>query len=143
MANKTLATLTAGAAIALGDLFLSRQGSDTEDKSVTADQIRDVVSNNIRRPMRVVTAAGAVTVLDTEEVIIIKKTSGAATAVNLPAGPETGKVYNIKDGKGDAGTNNITITPSSGNINGSATYVISTNYGAAEIVYTGTEWFVI
>lgn len=40
MTDKTLPTLTAGTTVAGGDLFLSRQGSDTSDKKVTATQIK-------------------------------------------------------------------------------------------------------
>lgn len=93
---------------------------------------------------RVVTAAGAVTVSNTDDnVVIVNKTAGAATVVNLPASPPAGLEYVIKDGKGDAAANNITITPSTGNIDGGATNVINTNYGSRRIIYNGTIWNVI
>ncbi len=93
--------------------------------------------------VRVITASGAVTVAKSDYVVVVNKASGAATTVNLPASPATGRLFYIKDGKGDAGTNNITITPASGNIDGSATDVINTNYGGALIVYNGTQWNVL
>lgn len=89
--------------------------------------------------LRVVTAAGAVTVSATDDVVVVNKTVGAATTVNLPAGV-TGRRYTIKDGKGDAAANNITITPAAGNIDGAATLVINTNYGRATVAYNGTQW---
>jgi hypothetical protein len=95
---------------------------------------------------RVVTAAGAVTVATTDYVIIVNKTTGAATTVNLPASPATGLTFVIKDGKADAATNNITITPAAGNIVGSSsstTYVMNSNGQSAKIVYDGTQWNVI
>lgn len=93
---------------------------------------------------RVVTAAGAVTVTATDYIVIVNKASGASTVVNLPAaGSATGQVYIIKDGKGDAASNNITLTPASGNIDGAATYVISTNYNSTTIVDNGTQYNVI
>lgn len=46
MTNKTLRTLGAGGAIGDSDLFLTRQGSDIVDKSVTGNQIKDYVSSN-------------------------------------------------------------------------------------------------
>jgi hypothetical protein len=95
------------------------------------------------RNVRVVTAAGAVTVATTDDIIVVNKTSGAATVVNLPPTPTTGQFYIIKDGKGDASTNNITITPAAGNIDGSATYVMNTNYQSAEVVYNGSTWSVV
>lgn len=92
------------------------------------------------RPSRVVTAAGAVTVLPSDWLIVVNKTAGEATAVNLPADPEPGRHYVVKDGKGDAASNNITVTPATGNIDGAATYVMSTNYQAKGFVYDGAKW---
>lgn len=93
--------------------------------------------------VRVVTAAGAVTVAKTDYIVVVNKSSGAATTVNLPSSPVTGQKFIIKDGKGDAATNNITITPASGNIDGAATFVIAVNYGGVEIAYNGTQWNVL
>lgn len=68
-----------------------------------------------QRSQRVVTAAGAVTVDATDaDDIIIHKTVGEATQVNLPAASTRPKPVRIIDGKGDANTNNITIVPESG-----------------------------
>lgn len=92
--------------------------------------------------VRVVTAAGAVTVALTDYIVVVNKTIGAATVVNLPAGTAN-QHYVIKDGKGDAGANNITITPAAGTIDGAATLVLVANYASAELVYNGTQWNVI
>jgi hypothetical protein len=97
----------------------------------------------IVRTNRVVTAAGAVTVTTADDIVIINKTVGAATVVNLPATPTNGEWFTIKDGKGDAGTNTITITPAAGTIDGQATHLIESNYGSRELVYNGTEWNVM
>lgn len=67
------------------------------------------------RSQREVTAAGAVTVdADDADDIIINKTVGEATTVNLPSAALRTKPVRIIDGKGDANTNNITIVPVSG-----------------------------
>lgn len=92
------------------------------------------------RAVRVVVAAGAVTAATSDDIIVVNKTVGAATTVNLFATPTTGTVLTIKDGKGDAATNNITITPAAGNIDGSGTLVMATNYASIELVYNGTQW---
>lgn len=42
--NSTLPTLSAGSAISAGDLFISRQGSDTSDKKVTGTQLKTFMS---------------------------------------------------------------------------------------------------
>lgn len=95
-----------------------------------------------RWPVRVITAAGAITVTAADWAVIVNKTVGAASAVALPAGA-TGAEFVIKDGKGDAAANNITITPAAGTIDGAATSVISANYGSATLLYNGTEWSAI
>lgn len=91
---------------------------------------------------RVVTAAGAITVTSADYIVIVNKTVGAATAISFPSGV-TNTVFIVKDGKGDANANNITITPAAGNVDGSSTYVINANYGSATFVYNGTQWNVI
>jgi hypothetical protein len=75
--------------------------------------------------------------------IEVNKATGAATTITLPNGV-TSMQFNIVDGKGDAATNNITITPPAGVlINGASTFVISTNRGAATVQFDGTQWIVI
>lgn len=93
--------------------------------------------------VRVVTTAGAITVTTDDYVVICNKTSGAATTVNLPASPSVGDAYVIKDGKGDAATNNLTLTPDSETIDGAADFVVSVNYASITLVFNGTEWNII
>lgn len=104
---------------------------------------RTTFYGGIIKKTRVVTAAGAVTAATSDYIICVNKTTGAATTVNLFASPVTGTTLVIKDCKGDAATNNITITPASGNINGATTYVMNVNRQAATIFYDGTGWQVI
>lgn len=89
------------------------------------------------------TSSGSYVCLSTDNIVIINKGTGAATAVTLPSAPETGRRVTIKDGKGDANSNNITVSAASGNIDGSSTSVISTSYGTKSYVYNGTQWNVI
>ena len=88
---------------------------------------------------RQVTAAGGVSISTSDCVVIINKTVGAATAVTLPTGTE-GRFLVIKDGKGDANSNNITIT---GDVDGGASYVISSAYGSVSLVFSGAKYYVI
>ncbi len=104
---------------------------------------RVVAQSGMRFAVRVVSAAGAVTVTTADYIVVVNKTVGAATTVNLPATPGSADVYIIKDGKGDAGANNITITPAAGNIDGAGTSVISTNFGATRLAYNGVQWNLI
>lgn len=94
-----------------------------------------VISN-----VNVFTSTGGYSVGTNDYTVIINKATGAATSVTLPSSPIKGRTICVIDGKGDALVNNITISPSSGTINGASTYVISANYGAANLVYNGTEW---
>lgn len=88
---------------------------------------------------REVTASGPVTVQSTDCVIIINKTIGAATAVSLPP-VKNGKMIIIKDGKGDANANNITVSAS---IDGGSSYVINTAYGSISLIGYGSKYYVI
>lgn len=92
-----------------------------------------------------VVTSGATYAVDgtTDQIIIVNKTSGSATELTLPASPTLGMVYRIKDGKGDSETNNITITPDSGNIDGDSNLVINANYTSVDLVYNGTEWNIV
>lgn len=99
------------------------------------------------RTQREVTAAGGVTVsADDADIIVINKTSGAATAVTLPLAASRTKPVMIVDGKGDANTNNITISPQTGEkiyaiTNG--THIIDGNGGSVILTPKGdgTGWF--
>ena len=84
-----------------------------------------------------------VTVTNTDDVISVEVVPAVAVAVVLPVGT-TGRVFNIKDGKGLASiTKPITITPAAGTIDGAATAVINVPYGSLQLVYSGTEWKIL
>lgn len=98
---------------------------------------------SLKVQVRTFTTTGAATLSATTDYFLcVNKASGAATTVNLPASPATGLTYLIKDCKGDAATNNITITPNAGSIDNAGTYVINTNLGSVAVTYNGTGWFV-
>lgn len=81
-----------------------------------------------------------VTITTADHIVVSNLSSAGAVAVALPSAPTAGTIYIIKDGKGDAGANNITITPAAGTIDGAATLVLSSNYARATLMYNGTEW---
>ena len=97
----------------------------------------------ILRRAFVMTAAGNYTMTN-EQLLLIKKTVGQATTVTLPPPPSSPLIYQVVmvgDAKGDAATNNITIQgAAAATIDGAASFVISTNYGTAKLVWNGTEW---
>jgi hypothetical protein len=122
----------------------TRDGAASATEALRLDSLQRMTTTAARiKKTRVVTAAGDVTVTEADSHVFVNKTVGAATVVNLPASPATGTEAVIKDAKGDALVNNITITPAAGTIDGAATLPIITNYGAARLVYNGTEWSVV
>lgn len=95
--------------------------------------------------IRTLTSGATMTGNTTDYLMSINKASGSATAVILPASPEDGRTIIVKDTKGDAATNNITITPAAGTIDGAASLVINTNRGVARLTYStaATAWLAI
>ena len=115
---------------------------DTTDTTSADDGVNVIVDLGGNRWKRYVppavlleqeyTAAGAITIADDEDadVIVINKTVGAATSVALPTAVARTRAITIVDKKGDAATNNITISPKAASgqlIMGGATYVIDSN----------------
>ena len=94
---------------------------------------------------RIFTAAGACNTFYGDYWVGINKGTGAATVVNLPIRTTIPDSYTIiiVDVKGDANSNNITLTPDGGNINGSGTLVISAAYGKAKVRYNlvQNQWY--
>lgn len=68
--------------------------------------------------------------------------SGGAVVIRLPDAPAAGKTFVIKDSKGSAAANNITITTVGGvvDIDAAPTYVINTNYGSVQVLFDGTAY---
>ncbi|HEU0156170.1 MAG TPA: hypothetical protein VFQ82_08870 [Stellaceae bacterium] len=75
-------------------------------------------------PIRMVTAAGPVSLSPTTDyLIVIDKTTPGPTTVNYTCVP--GFTFLVKDGAGNDASNAITLTPSSGTIDGAATFVMT------------------
>lgn len=89
--------------------------------------------------MRVATSSPVTVSASSDCIVVVALSSPGPVTVNLPAGT-TGQWFAIIDGTGDAATNNITVTPASGLINGASTYVIGKNRAGIVIAYNGTSW---
>lgn len=115
------------------------------DESISQQDMRDfIVSLSVLlKQVRVVTVSGPITVTATDAIIIVNKTVGEATAITLIPAPTVGQFISIKEGKGDGGANNLTISPTAGTIDGASSVVISTNFGFKNMVYNGTQWNVV
>ncbi len=112
----------------------------------TGQQSRSFIAgvfNTVSGRVVKITSPGAYPYLTlTTDYLILVDTASART-INLIASPVTGTTYRIKDNVGSAAANNITITPNAGNIDGAASYIMSTNYGSVDMVYNGTKWNVL
>lgn len=81
---------------------------------------------------------------NTQVGIVVTDTTAPRT-ITLPANPDDQEFHYVKDGSGGALTNNITVSGNGHNIDGAASFVINTNYGAACFTYdlTNTRWYVL
>ena len=93
--------------------------------------------------LRVVTAG--VPIVATDFQIIVNKVTGSATTLTLNSALYVAnQCFRISDGKGDAATNNITLTVSSGTFNrtGTNTFAMATNYLTVLVFFDGTNYFI-
>jgi len=113
-------------------------GSQTNDflvKVADFSALNTTVRQNIRTAV-----ASPDTIQSSDYAVYSDLTVAGAVTFNLFTGVAK-QILVIGDGKGDAGTNNITINGSGGQlINGSASFVISRNYGAVLLICDGTNW---
>jgi hypothetical protein len=80
----------------------------------------------------------------TDRVIIINKAVGARTTVTLQATPAKGTTLIVKDGRGDAYINPITIAPTApARIDNAGSATINIPSGWLEMIYDGANWFTI
>jgi hypothetical protein len=81
--------------------------------------------------------AGNYACVGNEDVVIVNKTVGSATTIGLPTNIPLGQMLTVKDGKGDASINPMTLT---GTIDGTVNPVFNTNYISVTILWNGVEW---
>lgn len=114
--------------------FKSDQKLYKKNSSGTETEIGSgaVFSSLVSVSSNVTLTAGALHLVDTS----------AARSLTLPAAASL-LVVTVKDSTGSAATNNITITPASGTIDGAASFTIDAAYMSVMIVSDGTNWFVV
>lgn len=76
--------------------------------------------------------------------LITVNTSSSIT-INLPASPNNGDTYIIKDSTGNGLLNNITINGNGHNIDGTSTATINMNFGSMTVIYSTSAniWLII
>ena len=93
-------------------------------------------------PFRQVTASGSITTssADNNGIVEIKKTTPAATTVNLHASPATGTRITFTDGGDNANTYPVTFIPAAGLIVGDTQLLVNAAGFAITLYYNGTSW---
>ncbi len=146
LASEVLSVAGRTGAVVLANTDVSGLGT-LSTQAAGAVAITGGTVTNVRQQghVTILTAAGNYTgvTADFGGLIVINKTTGAATAVTLPASPVAGDMVTVKDGKGDCATNNITLTAAAGNIDGAASFVMNQAWCAIDLVYNGTLWNIV
>lgn len=93
------------------------------------------------KPVRIVTTD--VNIDRADYLVVVVHNSACISSAFLPANPTVRETHVIKDGKGDAASNNITVVGSPNTIDGASTFVMNSNYQAVQVTFTGLEWSVI
>jgi len=98
-------------------------------------------------PPLIITSGITINLPDANRRVIVNKTVGSQTTVNLPTSPALGQEVVIKDGKGDAGKplNNFIdiMTPSGVTVDGFSKIRLSNNYGSFSFIWNGLDWNII
>lgn len=70
---------------------------------------------------------------------VLCDSSANAITVTLPASPDKGRIYNIKN---IDDTNGVTVSGNGKNIDGSSSYILA-DKASMSIHYDGTEWWIL
>lgn len=93
-----------------------------------------------RKDIVSVTTVSTNITLSNQDNIVLATGGAAGITVNLPS-PLAGKIFNIK--KVDAGVGVITISPTSGTIDGAASKTVTSQYDSLTITSDGINFFII
>jgi hypothetical protein len=93
---------------------------------------------------RTTVADAAYTTLATDSIIAYTSLTASRIVTLSSANAITGQTYRIKDESGScAGGVTITVTPSSGTIDGAASKVLNSAYAFSNVYFNGTNWYTI
>lgn len=95
-------------------------------------------------PIEIITSGTTVSLDQNTHRIVINKTVGSSTVINLPSSPFIGQEILVKDGKGDANMNNIRVfSPSGSTIDGLSEFRLRQKYQSMHFMYNGSDWNII
>lgn len=134
---------------ATGDVTLpvaTAKLTGTGDLTLNATTGQVNLLTGMKLATRTVTSGASDTALAADTTIKWVKAAGSASAENIPACVSgiRGRVLVVKDGKGDAAANPITVTPAVGTVDGAASYTVNTARGAVTLQCDGGgDWSVL
>lgn len=134
---------------ATGDLTLpvaTAKLTGTGDLTLNATTGQVSLLTGMKLATRTVTSGASDIALAADTTIKWVKATGSASAESIPACVSgiRGRVLVVKDGKGDAAANPITVTPSAGTVDGAASYAVNTARGAVTLQCDGGgDWSVL
>lgn len=109
-------------------------------KDINNDLPAEIQATLVQPQGKVITAAGPYTLLTTDGIVEINQVTPAPFTVNIdPTALIPFRKYVVKDGKGDANTNNITLALSSGSFDGVSPFVMKYPWQAITFYSNGTN----
>ena len=104
--------------------------------------LSSLIGDNRNRSRTV--AAGGTTAIITDDVLYITGITAAGDTITLDSTVSTNKKFTIIDVNGNASNSDpIQLVPSSGTISGEAQIDMNTAYESKQVIFDGTNWFVI
>jgi len=91
----------------------------------------------------IIVNANTYTQLQDDVWIFVNPTVAGPTTITLSDTPILGQVIIIKDIKGDASINNITVTAGVNLIDGFSSFIMTQNKQAIMLTWNGTEWSIV
>jgi DUF4097 and DUF4098 domain-containing protein YvlB len=89
-----------------------------------------------------VTASGTYVATANDCVILVNKTVAGTSTVTLPSGPLQGRMIVVKDARGDATANPVTVSGAQ-TIDGLSSTSLSANYAGITLVFSGVQWCLV
>jgi hypothetical protein len=93
--------------------------------------------------LSIITTGATVNLTPSSHRIVVNKTIGSNTTVNLPTSPFIGQEVMVKDGKGDANMNPITVQASGSMIDAFTAVLMRQKFQALTFMWNGTIWNII
>ncbi len=118
----------------------------TGDLTLNATTGQVNLLTGMKLAIRIVTSGASDTALAADTTVKWVKATGSASAESISACVSgiRGRVLVVKDGKGDAAANPITVTPAAGTVDGAASYTVNTARGAVTLQCDGGgDWSVL